>query len=91
MLFLLVVKAALHKTDSTTVVGKDTSGIFLLCLSCSPTAEIEVHEPDAQGNYPGGSSGEVRVVGDRDLQVGDQVTWFYPCTEWESPRPCTCL
>ena len=50
-----------------------------------------MYEPDAQGNYPEGLSGEVRVVGERDLQVGDEVTWFYPCTEWESPRPFRCL
>ena len=30
-------------------------------------------------------------MGDRDLQVGDEVKWFYPCSEWESPRPFTCL
>ena len=33
----------------------------------------------------------MRVVGDRDLQIGDEITYFYPATEWESPRPVKCL
>lgn len=54
--------------------------------------EIEVYAPDPQGNYPGGGgcAGEVRVVRDRDLQVGDELTWFYPSTEWLGSRPFDC-
>ncbi len=50
-----------------------------------------MYSPDGQGRYPGGVAGEVRVVRDRDLQVGDQLTFFYPSTEWASPRPFQCL
>ena len=28
---------------------------------------------------------------DRELQVGDHLTYFYPSTEWASPRPFECL
>lgn len=59
--------------------------------SCDPTVEIEVHTPDAEGNYPDGVGGEVRVARDRDLQVGDHLTFFYPSTEWASPKPFRCL
>lgn len=67
------------------------SALVYMNHSCKPTVEIEVHEPDVHGNYPNGTAGEVRVVSGRDLQVGDDMTWFYPCTEWESPRPFACL
>ena len=76
---------------SKTTHAEFNSALVYTNHSCSPTVEIQVYEPDAQGNYPGGVSGEVRVVGDHDLQVGDDVTWFYPSTEWESPRPFKCL
>jgi hypothetical protein len=35
---------------------------------------------------------EVRVVDDKPLKSGDQVTFFYPSTEWEMDQPfdCTC-
>ncbi len=35
---------------------------------------------------------EVRVVGDRPLNEGDPLTFFYPSTEWEMDQPfeCTC-
>ena len=58
--------------------------------SCAPTVELEVYPPDAHGRYPDGVAGEVRVARDRDLQVGDEMTWFYPSTEWASPRPFQC-
>lgn len=50
-----------------------------------------VNTPDDGGNYPNGVAGEVRVAQDRDLQVGDVLTFFYPSTDWESPRPFKCL
>ncbi|KAF3931087.1 hypothetical protein ABW20_dc0106708 [Dactylellina cionopaga] len=59
--------------------------------SCAPTLEIEVYSPNSKGEYPNGMAGEVRVVKDRDLQAGDELTWFYPSTEYMSPRPFTCL
>jgi hypothetical protein len=67
------------------------SALVYMNHSCAPTVELEVYSPDGQGRYPGGVAGEVRVVRDRDLQVGDELTWFYPSTEWASPRPFQCL
>jgi hypothetical protein len=67
------------------------SGLVYMNHSCAPTVELEVYPPDAQGRYPNGVAGEVRVARDRDLQVGDDLTWFYPSTEWASPRPFQCL
>lgn len=34
---------------------------------------------------------EVRVSRDRDLREGDDLTFFYPSTEWEFSRPFECL
>ena len=76
---------------SKTTHAEFNSALVYMNRSCSPTVEIEVYEPDATGVYPGGISGEVRVVGSRDLQAGDEMAWFYPNTEWESPRPFECL
>ena len=35
---------------------------------------------------------EVRVARDRDLQIGDPLTWFYPSSEWvmEQSFDCNC-
>ena len=33
---------------------------------------------------------EARVVDDRPLRVGDELTFFYPSTEWEMDRPFRC-
>lgn len=33
---------------------------------------------------------EVRVVDDRDLKVGDQLTFFYPSSEWDMDQPFQC-
>ncbi len=59
--------------------------------SCAPSLELEVFAPDASGEYPNGISGKFRVVGNRPLKVGDELTWFYPSTEFISPRPFECL
>lgn len=76
---------------SKTTHAEFNSALVYMNHSCSPTVEIKVYEPDAEGQCPNGLAGEVRVVNDRNLQAGDDVTWFYPSTEWESPRPFTCL
>lgn len=38
---------------------------------------------------------EVRVARDRPLSVGDELTFFYPSTEWDMVQPfhcnCGCL
>ncbi|KAJ5493480.1 hypothetical protein N7539_002226 [Penicillium diatomitis] len=67
------------------------SALVYMNHSCAPTVELEVFAPDSRGEYPNGVSGELRVVQDRDLRVGDELTWFYPSTEFISPRPFECL
>ncbi|KAK5128833.1 hypothetical protein LTR85_000166 [Meristemomyces frigidus] len=37
-----------------------------------------------------GLAGEVRVARDRDLQPGDELTFFYPSTEWKFDREFDC-
>jgi hypothetical protein len=34
---------------------------------------------------------EVRVSADRDLKEGDELTFFYPSTEWDMAQPFECL
>lgn len=48
--------------------------------SCSPSIEFDM------------STLEVRVARDRPLRVGDELTFFYPSTEWDMTQPfnCTC-
>ncbi|KAI9782852.1 MAG: hypothetical protein M1816_001672 [Peltula sp. TS41687] len=67
------------------------SALVYMNHSCAPTVEIDVRAPDTHGRYPDGISGEVRVAHDRDLEVGDELTFFYPSTEWDSARPFKCL
>ena len=59
--------------------------------SCMPTIDVRVFAPDTDGNYPNGIAAECLVTGNRDLKVGDELKWFYPSTEWASPRPFKCL
>lgn len=68
------------------------SALLYINHSCAPTVEIVVRAPDPNdAGDPKGVAGEVRVARDRDLEVGDSLTFFYPSTEWESPRPFECL
>jgi hypothetical protein len=48
--------------------------------SCTPSLEFDA------------TAMEVRVARDRDLAVGDPLTFWYPSTEWEMAQPfaCTC-
>jgi hypothetical protein len=46
--------------------------------SCSPTLEFDMH------------ANEVRVARDRDLRVGDPLTFWYPSTEWSMTQPFEC-
>ena len=50
-----------------------------------------MHAPDSEGCYANGIAGEVRVARDRDLEVGDELTFFYPSTEWGCARPFDCV
>lgn len=46
--------------------------------SCSPSLEFDM------------SKFEVRVSRDRPLSVGDELTFFYPSTEWNMVQPFRC-
>ncbi|KAF3226571.1 hypothetical protein TWF106_000312 [Orbilia oligospora] len=67
------------------------SGIVYINHSCIPSIDIEVYPPNSHGMYVNGICGELRVVADRDLEAGDELTFFYPSTEYISPRPFDCL
>ncbi|KAK6542082.1 hypothetical protein TWF694_007851 [Orbilia ellipsospora] len=67
------------------------SGLVYMNHSCAPTLEIEVYSPNSKGEYPNGRAGEFRVLKDRDLKAGEELTFFYPSTEYMSPRPFDCL
>lgn len=47
--------------------------------SCSPSLEFDM------------SRFEVRVARDRPLSVGDELTFFYPSTEWDMVQPFRCI
>lgn len=82
------------------------NGLLYSNHSCDPALEVFVIEPDAAGQYPsslpeqadapavdGGEYGvclELRVRKDRNLKIGDDMDWFYPSTEYHSPRPFEC-
>jgi hypothetical protein len=38
-----------------------------------------------------GVAGELRVVADRDLKAGEDLSFFYPSTEWNMGKPFKCL
>lgn len=46
--------------------------------SCRPTVEFDT------------ATWQVRVVKDRDLQAGDDLTFFYPSSEWDMDQPFEC-
>ncbi|KAK6496091.1 hypothetical protein TWF481_002115 [Arthrobotrys musiformis] len=78
------------QTSKTTHI-EVLSGIVYINHSCSPSIDIEVYPPNSEGVYVNGTCGELRVVADRDLEAGEELTFFYPSTEYISPRPFTCL
>lgn len=68
------------------------SALVYLNHSCAPTAEIEIFSPTNKGEeFAKGIMGEVRVARDRDLKAGEELTWFYPSTEWICASPFQCL
>lgn len=72
------------KRWSSVQVSKDkhvelNSALVYLNHSCSPSLEIDTDMM------------EVRVAKGKDLKVGDELTFFYPSTEWEMAKPFTCL
>ncbi|KAF3194354.1 hypothetical protein TWF225_006902 [Orbilia oligospora] len=78
------------QTSKTTHI-EVPSGIVYINHSCVPSIDIEVYSPNSDGTYASGICGELRVVADRDLEAGDELTFFYPSTEYISPRPFNCL
>ena len=70
-------------TYQTVQTGRDShiqlnSDLVYMNHSCEPSLVIDV------------KALEVRVVNDRDLRVGDALTFFYPSTEWDSAQPFQC-
>ncbi|KAL6712899.1 hypothetical protein ACLMJK_009454 [Lecanora helva] len=55
------------------------SDLFYVNHSCAPTLEYDV------------SKMEVRVSRYRDLCVGDNLSFFYPSTEWAMVQPFVCF
>jgi len=55
------------------------SALVFMNHSCVPSVEIDT---DLM---------EVRVAKNQNLQVGDELTFFYPSTEWQMDKPFECL
>lgn len=69
---------------STVQTGRDShielnSALLYMNHSCQPSVELDTDQMI------------VRVARDRDLNVGDDLTFFYPSTEWKFDRPFRCL
>ena len=69
---------------STVQTGRDShielnSALLYMNHSCSPSLELDTEKM------------EVRVARDRALEKGDDLTFFYPSTEWKFNRPFKCL
>jgi hypothetical protein len=68
--------------------------------SCSPNVEFRMVSPDADGNYPSASAYPIRegepapVSGDYGVAGelrGEDLSFFYPSTEWDMGKPFKCL
>ncbi|KAI0168710.1 putative galactose-proton symport [Pestalotiopsis sp. NC0098] len=77
--------AAPQKTYTSVQTGRDAnielcSDLVYCNHSCSPSLEFDM------------STLEVRAARDRPLSAGDELTFFYPSTEWDMVQPfqCTC-
>ena len=68
------------------MVSPDADGKYPSAADC-PTREGEP-VPTA-GEH--GVAGELRVVADRDLKAGEDLSFFYPSTEWNMGKPFKCL
>ena len=59
--------------------------------SCDPSVDVITH-PGASTEASGRKwSGHIDVVARRDLAPGDELTFFYPNTEWEMDQPFDCF
>lgn len=43
--------------------------------SCDPNLGVDLQSPDRE---------EWRVVALKDIKAGEELTWFYPSTEWDA-------
>ncbi|KAL5358779.1 hypothetical protein BJX96DRAFT_183334 [Aspergillus floccosus] len=71
------------KAYTSVQTGRDShielnSDLVFCNHSCAPTLDFDMHKM------------EVRVVQNRDLHVGDHLTFFYPSSEWEMDQPFQC-
>lgn len=55
------------------------SALMYMNHSCAPSLEIDTDMM------------EVRVSKERDLKIGDELSFFYPSTEYEMDKPFECL
>lgn len=55
------------------------SDLFFVNHSCVPSLEFDVEKM------------EVRVSRERDLEIGDKLTFFYPSTEWKMVQNFECF
>ncbi|PLB48312.1 hypothetical protein P170DRAFT_360504 [Aspergillus steynii IBT 23096] len=72
-----------HTTYTSVATGKDSrielnSDLVYCNHSCNPSLVFDI------------TRFEVRVSEDRPLAVGDELTFFYPSTEWEMVQPFRC-
>ncbi|KAI4187254.1 MAG: hypothetical protein L6R41_002928 [Letrouitia leprolyta] len=72
-----------HQTYSSVQVGQDehvdlNSDLVFINHSCQPSLEFDM------------ARFEIRVVRDRPLREGDELTFFYPSTEWRMAQPFDC-
>ncbi|KAK1147895.1 hypothetical protein N8T08_000410 [Aspergillus melleus] len=72
-----------HKAYTSVQTGRDShielnSDLVYCNHSCAPTLDFDMGKM------------EVRVVADRDLKVGDALTFFYPSSEWDMDQAFEC-
>lgn len=72
------------KSWSTVQVSEDkhielNSALVYLNHSCVPSMELDTTRM------------EIRVARNKDLKVGDELSFFYPSTEWQMAKPFACL
>jgi hypothetical protein len=68
------------------MVSPDADGNYP-SASAYPTREGE--PAPVAGDY--GVAGELRVTESRDLKAGEDLSFFYPSTEWDMGKPFKCL
>ncbi len=72
-----------HQTYSSIQIGRDVnlelnSDLVFINHGCNPSLEFDM------------ARFEIRVVKDRPLHEGDELSFFYPSTEWRMAQPFDC-